>query len=442
MGSATISERHDCQRARKPLSLVLIIAISMLAVWLGQAQTPAAVSKRGVVLYAAVGAELTQYDVNVESATLVKRSSVVLPANIQYVWPHPSRRYLYVAWSNGGSSYGVPGGGLVAPSGDQHGVSAFGIDPATGALAPHGPPAMLAARPIHVTVDPSGTHVLVAYNSPSAVTVHRLNPDGTIGSEVKPATPLDVGIYAHQVRVDPSNRMVILVTRGNGPTATRPEDPGGLRIFSYKDGVLANRTAITPGGGFNFQPRHLDFHPMHPWVFVSLERQHKLQVYEKLKDGTLNPTALFTKDSLIDPSHAASRQNAGTVHVHPNGRFVYQANRSVVGDAEGRSVFVGGENSIAVWAINQKTGEPTLVQNIDTRGGEPRTFALDASGRILVAANQVPMMVRDGTKTTTVPASLAVFRVSDEGKLNFVRKYDIEASGSKSLYWMGIVSLP
>ena len=32
-----------------------------------------------MALYAAVGAELTQYDVNVESATLVKRSSVALP---------------------------------------------------------------------------------------------------------------------------------------------------------------------------------------------------------------------------------------------------------------------------------------------------------------------------------------------------------------------------
>jgi hypothetical protein len=55
-----------------------------------------------VALYAAVGAELTQYDVDVESATLVKRGSVMLPGNVQYAWPHPSRQYLYVAWSDGG----------------------------------------------------------------------------------------------------------------------------------------------------------------------------------------------------------------------------------------------------------------------------------------------------------------------------------------------------
>lgn len=37
-------------------------------------------------------------------------------------------------------------------------------------------------------------------------------------------------------------------------------------------------------------------------------------------------------------------------------------------DFEGKPVFVGGENNIAVFAINQDTGEPTLIQNIDTRG--------------------------------------------------------------------------
>ena len=95
--------------------------------------------------------------------------------------------------------------------------------------------------------------------------------------------------------------MAILVTRGNGPTPTKAEDPGAVKVFGYHDGLLSNRLSIAPNGGFNFQPRHLDFHPSQPWVFVSLERQSKLQVYQKLANGTLNPVALFTKDSLSDP---------------------------------------------------------------------------------------------------------------------------------------------
>src|SRR5579862_5810203 len=57
-----------------------------------------------VALYAAVGAELTQYDVDVNDATLVKRGSVRLPADVQEAAQHPSKQYLYIAWSNGGPS--------------------------------------------------------------------------------------------------------------------------------------------------------------------------------------------------------------------------------------------------------------------------------------------------------------------------------------------------
>jgi 6-phosphogluconolactonase (cycloisomerase 2 family) len=235
--------------------------------------------------------------------------------------------------------------------------------------------------------------------------------------------------------------MVILVTRGNGPTRAKPEDPGALKIFGYADGVLTNRQSIAPGGGFGFQPRHLDFDG--PWVFLSLERQSKLQTYKKLTDGTLTSAPLFTKDSLKDAASAPRGQAAGTVHVHPNGGFVYQANRaSGTTDFEGKPVFAGGENSIAVYAINQKTGEPTLIQNMDTRGMEPRTFAIDTSGRILVAANQNALQVRDGQHVSNVPASLAVFRVRGDGKLDFVRKYDVETARNKTLFWMGLVSLP
>src|ERR1019366_3418917 len=246
-----------------------------------------------------------------------------------------------------------------------------------------GQPVSLAARPIHLSVDRSGTHVLIAYNDPSGITVHRLNGDGTIGALVNQPFPLDTGIYAHQIRVDATNQTAILVTRGNGPTKDKAEDRGAVKVFSYADGVLKNRASIAPNGGVNFQPRHLDFHPSQPWVFVSLERQSKLQVYQMTKDGSLGANPLFTKDSLADPARKALRQNAGTVHVHPNGRFVYQANRSASSDAGGKPIDGGGENSIAVYLINPQTGEPKLIQSADTRGAEPRTFALDPSGRIL-----------------------------------------------------------
>jgi 6-phosphogluconolactonase (cycloisomerase 2 family) len=243
--------------------------------------------------------------------------------------------------------------------------------------------------------------------------------------------------------------MVILVTRGNGPSGNKPEDPGALKIFSYTDGLLMNRASIAPGGGFNFQPRNLDFHPLRPWVFVSLERQNKLQVYEKLKGGTLSHDPVFIKDTAANTDYVRPGQLAGPIHIHPNGRFVYQlvvtardvANRTrgIAGNQD-KSV-VGGENFVAVFTIDQNTAEPTLIQNIDTRGLVPRAFDLDPTGRILIVANQLPSMAVGGTNVSTMPPNLAVFRVHGDGKLDFVRTYDVQTDGSKSLFWMGLVPL-
>jgi len=392
---------------------------------------PAHAQTSRAVLYASAGPELTQYDVDATGASLVKKGSVRLPANVQYAWQHPSRKYIYVAWSDGGAAAAAVGS-TAPPSGKNHGVSAFGID-SSGALHPIGKSISIAARPIHLSVDITGTHILVAYNIPSSITVHQLNADGTIGALVKQPNMLDTGIYAHQVRVNPSNKSVFLVTRGNGPTKDKPEDRGGVKIFSYADGVLKNLASIAPNGGVNFQPRHLDFHPTQPWVFLSLERQTQLQAYHLTNDGSLDALPLFTKDSIANPAKKVAVQNSGTLHVHPNGKFLYQATRSAGSDASGKAMLGGGQNSIAVWAINPQTGEPTLLQNADTHGAEPRTFALDPSAQMLVVGNQ--------TAVTGVPASLAAFRVRADGKLDFVRKYDVDTKGG-SLFWMGIVPLP
>ena len=384
------------------------------------------------VLYASVGPELTQYDVDVDGAALTRRGTVSLPANVQYVWPHASRRYLYVASSSSASGTG--------PAGDKHHVTAFRIDPASGALTPHGNPIALPTRPIHMTTDIPSEHVLVAFNNPSALRVYRINRDATLGEEVKQPGPIDAGIYGHQVRVSPDNRMVIFVTRGNNPVGAKPEDPGALKIFSYKDGLLTNEVSLAPGGGYGFGPRHLDFHPTQPWVYVSLERENKLYVYQRESDA-LNPEALFKKETLAEPGKIRGRQAAGTVHVHPNGRVVYGVNRAdTTADFEGKKVFVGGENTLVAYAIDPSTGEPTPIQHIDTHGIHCRTFHIDSTGRLLVAAHNVPLLVRDGASVRTVPACLSVFRIGADGKLDYVRKYDVDV-GDRIMFWMGMVKL-
>lgn len=401
-----------------------LILFSLSAAAVGVAQRPS--PNPPVFLYAALGPELATYDVGAAYGSLIKRSSVTLPFAVQYVWTHPSTRFLYAAWSNG-------------MQGDRHGITAYRIDTATGALQPHGQPIEIRHRPVHLTVDANGTHVLVAYNDPSSLSVHNLNADGTLGAEVKQPAPIDGGIYAHQIRVHPSNKMVVMVTRGNGPAPDRAEDPGALKIYSYKDGIVTNRQSIARNGGFGYQPRHIDFHPTQPFMFLNLERQNQLQVYRTVNGESVKPNALFTKDTLDHQAASKPQQMTGAIHVHPNGRFVYVSNRaSGTTVVDGKPVWEGGENTIGVWAIDQKTGEPSRIQNVDSGGMHARTFALDATSALLVAANQNAVTKPDGTRT---PASLAVFRVGDDGKLSFLRKYDVDTGEGRSLMWAGFVRL-
>ena len=72
---------------------------------------------------------------------LTPRASVTLPSNIQYVWPHPSRKYLYVSTSDAAS-------GNAPNPGKVHRLCALRID-ADAAVSMHGEPEVLPQRPIH-----------------------------------------------------------------------------------------------------------------------------------------------------------------------------------------------------------------------------------------------------------------------------------------------------
>jgi 6-phosphogluconolactonase len=396
-------------------------------------QGGAAMAANRVALYASVGPELTQYDVEVEAATLTRRGSVTLPAHVHYCWPHASRPILYAASSD--SASGV--GGFV---GSNHHVTALAIDPATGALSRLGEPIMLPTRPIHMTTDIPSDYILVAFSNPSGLRVYRINPDGAPGPEVEQPEPIDPGIYGHQVRVSLDNRKVILVTRGHDAAGGKPEEPGALKVFDYRDGRLSNEVSVAPNGGFGFGPRHLDFHPTKPWAYVALERQNRLDVFD-FGSGALSPEPIHSAGTLERPDDVRGRQVVGTVHVHPNGRTVYVANRaSSTVEAQGQRVFAGGENTLTVFGIDPASGAPTPIQHVDTRGIHCRTFHIDPSGRLLVAAHIMGLPVREDGDTRFVPACLSLFRIGVSGKLDFVRKYDVDV-GERTMWWMGMVAL-
>ena len=424
------------------LSLVLVAALGVLAAIAGQTRASAlagqaaagrnAAAQGRSVVYSSVGPVLTIWDLDVDAATLTKRDTVTLPGFITEATLHPSEKIIYIVWGR------FPNGFQTHSQPHEHGMSAFRIEPATGALTPHGPSVSLGKTPGYISAvvtDIPGRYVLASDSDPSRISVHRLMADGSIGEEIVSQGKLDFGIHAHQIRMDPSNQTVILPCRGDSVGAT--ELPGSLKLFAYKDGILTERQSIMPGGGLNFNPRHMDFHPSGRWDYFTLERQNKILVYERMQDGSLGKQ-LYSKDTLSEPGTVPPGQIAGTVHLHPNGRFVYVANRaSGTTLVDGKRVWAGGKNSIAVFSVNQSTGEPTLIQEADTRGLHPRTFALDSSSRVIVAANNASLPTREGT---VIPASLSTYRIGADGRLEFVRKYDVDLNNSQQ-FWVGIIPL-
>lgn len=386
-----------------------------------------------LALYAAVGPQLTRHELDVNAATLSARESITLPANIHYVVQHGARHTLYVATSDSSS-----GSGNIV--GKNHHLSAFRIDPASGRLTPHGTPAALPSRPIHTTCDGASKHVLVAFNRPSELLVFSLNDDGSIAGAVTQQQTIDAGIFAHQIRVTPDDKLAILVTRGNDAKPDKPEDPGALKVFHYSNGRLSGEVSIAPNGGYGFGPRHLDFHPQQPWIYVALERQNQLALFKRNGDSIAS-TAACSVGTLAGSGKTPPRQMVGTVRVHPNGRFVYVANRQdATVDFGGRKVNAGGENTLVCFAIDAASGEPKPVSRAETMGIHCRNFAIDPSGQLLVASHIDDGCVRDGDTVRELPACISLFRIGADGALTFVRKYDIDI-GERHMFWMGIAVL-
>lgn len=384
-----------------------------------------------VALYSAVDDRLTHYEVDVAAAALTARRSLQMPAKVQYAWPHPDGGFLYVATSSGGA--GV--------NSDYNYVSAFAIA-SDGSLQPHGDNRTLPRRAVHICTDTAGQHLFSGHNfEGGGLTVHRIEADGSLGAPVLQDDGLEYGIYPHQVRVFPSGRTLHIADRGISARTGKPEAPGALRSFGLAGGTLSPGQVIAPGGGYGFGPRHIAFHPTQPWLYVSDERTNKLRVFACPGDR-IAPEPAYVRETLAKPGNLRPRQLAGPIHTHPNGRFVYVVNRSDHNaDSGGKKLFQGGENNIAVFAIDPDTGEPTLVEHAPTQSFHVRTFALDPSGRLLVAASIMPLSIAEGDRIRDVPAALSVFRVSEDGRLSFARRYDVETEGAQRHYWAGMVGL-
>ncbi len=88
------------------------------------------------------------------------------------------------------------------------------------------------------------------------------------------------------------------------------------------------------------------------------------------KQGAL--TSVQTISTL--PSDSKANNSTAEVCVHPLGKYVYVSNR--------------GHNSIAVFRVEEKTGELSVVGHQGSGINVPRNFCLDPTGKWALVANQ------------------------------------------------------
>ena len=157
-------------------------------------------------------------------------------------------------------------------------------------------------------------------------------------------------------------------------------------------------------------------------VYVSLERENKLDLFT-LDGDTVSPVPRFRKETLAQPHTILSRQAAGTVHVHLNGRFGTVFNRAdTTTEVVGQKVFVGGENTLATyhnppgdWRADADRSRRDARHPLPHLPHRPQR-APAGGGAYQVGAGA------GGTQVRNVPACLSVFRIGNDGKLAFVRK--------------------
>lgn len=257
----------------------------------------------------------------------------------------------------------------------------------------------------HIAVDRTGKVLLSAQYGGGSVASYPLQDDGSIGERVSLIEHDDpsgvvpnrqAACHPHWVGTSPDNRYVLA------------PDLGADKIYVHQldaeTGELTPHGSVDtpPGGG----PRHFKFLPSGQFGYLINELTVTVSAFRWDEEaGQL--TLIQTVPALSEQQKSGQRHNSGSeIRVHPEGKFVYAANR--------------GHDSVTAFAVNSETGELTLIEQESIRGSWPRNFNLDPSGQWLLAAgrdsNTLALFAVDQQtgrltytlETATVPAPICV----------------------------------
>jgi 6-phosphogluconolactonase len=332
------------------------------------------------------GGGIHVFAVDMTDGSLTRLSGVAPELNSGYICVSPNRRFLYATDER--KDYG-------GKAGAGGGVNTFSIDPADGSLTHVNSYPSMGAFPAYICIDATGSRVVTAnhgsYDSViktiqrgAQVELETVYDDGVIAmfpvaqsGALEPASDVSVletghgpggflqgSCHPHSVNFDPGNRYLLAC------------DKGADRIYVYRfdhvSHTLGTRQIFSAAPGT--APRHSAFHPRLPYVFIINELEASLTSF--LFDAKTGEIRSIDTVATI-PSGLQSRglkNMPADIRIHPNGKFVYGSTR--------------GNNSIAVFKLDEATGKLTTVDIVPSGGLTPRAFNFEPSGKYLFAANQ------------------------------------------------------
>jgi 6-phosphogluconolactonase len=299
------------------------------------------------------------HHLDLRSGALTYAATVAGPGalNPSFVTLSPDKRCLYAVNE------------ITGDKGPHGTVSAFAIDFASGHLTYLNQQSTHGLAPCYASVEPAGRYCLVANYETGSLCVLPIQSDGSLGEATDvvqfsgsgPNPERQEGPHAHMVLPSPDGRFILAVDLGTDRLMAFRLDP--------ERGALSPAeppwAKLPPGAG----PRHLAFHPQQPLAYVISELASAVTVL-RYAQGAFE--AVQTISTLPD---GFTGQNLGAeIKVAPSGRFVYASNR--------------GHDSLAIYAVDQASGQLSLVGHESTQGVGPRDFTIDPSGALLLAANQ------------------------------------------------------
>lgn len=264
-------------------------------------------------------------------------------------------------------------------------VTTYMIAPRTGALTKIGEVTSAGEGPCYIAVDSTGRSAYVANYNGGTIASYLVKLDGTLSEPVSridfhdqklyghhgPNASRQTGPHPHSAMLSPDNRFLIVNDLGNDDIAIFPVDPATAQIGNVR--LYEN---LAPASG----PRHVVFHPNTRWVYGIDEISSRIDQY--LWTATHASSGVVAEALLTETGHSVSTLDAGfrgtntaaEVVISPGGNHLYASNR--------------GEDSIAVFTLDETNGAPKFAQRIPCGGRAPRHFTLDNTGHWLICENQ------------------------------------------------------